>query len=71
MEMVHHLTHTQNIYAEENTTVYIQIVKATLIMIYATTIAPFKSSRNGRGTYLALNINLRDQLVGINRSKTK
>ena len=60
LEMVHCLSHTNNIYAEENKTVYRHIVEATLDIQYTATIVPFNLSGNGRGSYLSL----KDQLVG-------
>ena len=53
-EMVQHLPHTHNIYAEKNTTVYIHIVEATLGTQYNPVIAPFNHAGNGRGQYLSL-----------------
>ena len=54
LKMVHRLPYNQNVYAEGNTIGYSKIVEATLHMQYVATIAPFKRSRNGRGSYLAL-----------------
>ena len=54
LQMVHRLTHSHNLYAEENATVYRYIVEVILGKQYATTIAPFNHSGNGRGAYIAL-----------------
>ena len=48
------LPHTQNIYTDNNTTVYRHIFEATLGTQYAATISPFKCARNWRGACLHL-----------------
>ena len=49
LEMVHCLSHTNNIYAEDIMTVYSHIVEANLSIQHSKTIAPFKIYGNGRG----------------------
>ena len=49
LEIVHHLPHNQNGYAEDNTPVYSHIVETTLGIEYTATVAPFKCAGNGRG----------------------
>ena len=63
LEMVHGLPHTQNLYAEDNTTLYLHIVEATLGTKYDVKIAPFKRARNERGAYL----DLKSQFAGTYR----
>ena len=58
--MVQRLPHYQNIYAEDNVTVYRQIFEATLGTQYAATIVTFKRDMNSRGEHL----DLKDQSTG-------
>ena len=53
-EMVARLSHANPLYRVDNATGYSQLVTATLGTAYASTIAPFKRSRDGRGALLAL-----------------
>ena len=53
-DMVARLSHASPLYRVDNATGYSQLVTATLGTSYASTIAPFKRSRDGRGALLAL-----------------
>ena len=53
-EMVARLSHTHPLYRIDNATGYSQLVTATLGTSYASTIAPFKRSKDGRGALVAL-----------------
>ena len=53
-EMVARLSHAHPLYRVDNATGYSQLVTATLGTSYASTIAPFKRTRNGRAALLAL-----------------
>ncbi len=53
-ELVHRLPHTHPLYRIDNATCFSQIVTATLGTSYASTITPFKRTKNGRSALLAL-----------------
>ena len=53
-EMVARLSHAHPLFRVDNATGYSQLVTATLGTSYASTIAPFKRTKNGRGALLAL-----------------
>ena len=48
------MSHTSPLYRVDNATGYSQLVTATLGTNYASTIAPFKRTKNGRGALAAL-----------------
>ena len=52
--MIHRFAHSHPFYKAYNATVYAQLVIATIWSQYASTIAPFKRSKNGRGNINAL-----------------
>ena len=53
-EMVARMPHTHPLYRPDNATGYAQLVTATLGTQYASTIAPFKRAKDGRGALMAL-----------------
>ena len=53
-EMVQRMPHTHPLYRPDNATGYSHLVTATLGTQYASTIAPFKRSKDGRGALFAL-----------------
>ena len=53
-EMVERMSHAHPLYRPDNATGYAQLVTATLGTQYASTIAPFKRSKDGRGALFAL-----------------
>ena len=53
-EMVMRLSHNHPLFKADNATGYAQLVTATLGTQYASTISPFKRTKNGRGAYRAL-----------------
>ena len=53
-EMIARMPHTHALYRPDNATGYAQLVTATLGTQYASTIAPFKRAKNGRGALMAL-----------------
>ena len=59
-EMIQRFSHTHPLYKAYNDTVYVQLVIATLVSQYASTIAPFKIENNGHG---AINV-LKHQFYG-------
>ena len=53
-EMVARLSHAHPLYRVDNATGFSQLVTATLGTSYASTIAPFKRAKDGRGALVAL-----------------
>ena len=53
-EMAMRLSHNHPLFKADNATGYAQLVTATLGTQYASTISPFKRTKNGRGAYRAL-----------------
>ena len=53
-EMISRMSHTHALYRPDNATGYAQLVTATLGTQYASTIAPFKRAKDGRGALMAL-----------------
>ena len=53
-EMVQRLTHTRPHYRADNATGYAHLVTKTFGTQYASTLAPFKQAKDGRGTKIAL-----------------
>ena len=53
-DMVQRLPHTRTHYRADNTTGYAHLVTETLGTQYASTLAPYKRAKNGRGANIAL-----------------
>ena len=53
-ELIARMSHSHALYRPDNATGYAQLVTATLGTQYASTIAPFKRAKDGRGALLAL-----------------
>ena len=53
-ELVHRMSHDHALFRPDNATGYAQLVTATLGTQYASTIAPYKRTKNGRAAFIAL-----------------